>query len=439
MAKPPLFDDALNAAQSLRPGHTAGRVEKVDPLLVKAHLPHATMGELVLLGPARGTARLKAEVVAVRDDKVLLAPLGSTQGISREWEAHPTGAPMAVTLSESLLGRVIDGLGEPMDDGGPIPGGEDRPLIAPPPHPLKRRPITEPFVTGVRAIDTLLTLGKGQRVGLFAGSGVGKSTLMGMIAREARADVIVVCLVGERGREVNEFLTDSLGPEGLERSVVVVSTSDSPALVRAKAPLTATAVAEYFRDRGLDVLLFIDSLTRFSRDEREIALSLGEPPARRGFPPSVFARLPALLERAGNGEQGSITAIYTVLVEGGDMEEPVTDEVRGIVDGHILLSRTLAALGHFPAIDVPGSVSRVMGRVTTAEHRADAAEVKGLIAALEKSRDLLRVGAYEPGGDPQLDRAVQKSTALEAFLCQSLDDTAPFEDHLARLTLLVKA
>ncbi|MBU1239206.1 FliI/YscN family ATPase, partial [Myxococcota bacterium] len=321
----------------------------------------------------------------------------------------------------------------PMDDKAPLEKGVSRSLWATPPHPLRRRPISQPFVTGIRAIDTLMTLGKGQRVGLFAGSGVGKSTLMGMIARKAQADVIVVCLVGERGREVQEFISDSLGPEGLAKSVLVVSTSDSPALVRAKAPATATAIAEHYRDQGLDVLLFIDSLTRFARAEREIALSLGEPPARRGFPPSVFARLPALLERAGNGEKGSITAIYTVLVEGGDMEEPVTDEVRGIVDGHIMLSRTLASLGHFPAIDIPGSVSRVMGKVTTPEHNNRAREVKGLISALEKSRDLLRVGAYEPGGDPQLDRAVTLMNDLNAFLCQSGSDSPSFDENLERL------
>ncbi len=344
-----------------------------------------------------------------------------------------TGAPLSVAAGQALLGRVVDGLGRAVD-GKPLPAGlETVPIDRSPPPALGRRPVAEPLATGVRAIDGLLTVGVGQRVGLFAGSGVGKSTLLGAIARGTSADVVVVALVGERGREVGEFIEHSLGAEGLARSVLVIATSDAPALERLRAAQTATAIAEHFRDQGKSVMLLVDSITRFARAQREVGLAAGEPPARRGYPPSVFAMLPRLLERSGQGERGSITAIYTVLVEGGDMDEPIADEVRGILDGHIVLDRRIAARGHYPAIDVTVSLSRVMDGVVPKDHVAAARSVRGLIAAFEEKRDLIALGAYAKGSDARVDRAIAAQSAITSLLCQDAHQAEPFADTVKQL------
>ena len=321
----------------------------------------------------------------------------------------------------------MDGLGRPIDGGPPVSEAMKRAVDAPAPPALGRRPINQALSTGVRVIDGLLTLGEGQRVGLFAGSGVGKSTLLGAIARGTSADAVVVALVGERGREVGEFLTDTLGEQGRRKSVVVVSTSDAPALERLRAAQSATAIAEFFRDEGMRVMLLVDSVTRFARAQREVGLAAGEPPARRGYPPSVFAMLPRLLERSGQAATGSITAIYTVLVEGGDMDEPIADEVRGILDGHIVLDRALGSRGHYPAVDVLQSLSRVMGRVVSREHAMAAAKMRSLLAAYESKRDLILLGAYTRGADPQVDEAIRKLGRIEDFLRQNADEVEAFD------------
>jgi type III secretion protein N (ATPase) len=344
------------------------------------------------------------------------------------------GGPLAIRVGEALLGRILDGLGAPIDGRGLPDGLEEWAVDRPAPAPLARRRIARPLPLGVRALDALATVGEGQRLGLFAGAGVGKSTLLGQIARNTRAGLSVICLVGERGREVREFVEDALGPEGLARSVVVAATSDAPALVRLKAAHVATAIAEWFAERGHDVLLMLDSLTRYARAQREVGLAAGEPPARQGYPPSVFAALPRLLERAGNRERGGITALYTVLVAGGDLEEPVADEVRGLLDGHVVLDRRIAERGRFPAVDPLSSLSRVMPAVTTDAHRAAATRLRALLAAVERVRDLLAVGAYRRGGDPEADVALERLPAIEAFLAQGAHERESWEDTLARLT-----
>ncbi|MGE3633858.1 MAG: FliI/YscN family ATPase, partial [Sandaracinaceae bacterium] len=363
-------------------------------------------------------------------------PLGDPRGTGPDDVVTRSAAPASVPVSDAILGRVIDALGAPID-GGPDIVGDPQPIVRAAPAPMRRPRIDTAMVTGVRAIDGLLTLGHGQRIGLFAGSGVGKSTLLGRIARRADADVIVVGLVGERGREVAELIEDSLGEEGLARAVVVVATSDEPALLRVRAAWTATAIAEHFRDRGQRVLLLLDSVTRFARAAREVGLAAGEPPTRRGYPPSVFAELPRLVERAGRADTGTITAIYTVLVEGGDLDEPVADEVRGVLDGHIVLSRALAARGRWPAIDPLASLSRVMDRVTDEAHRAAARAVRQHIATYEAKRDLVLLGAYERGSDPALDAALARVDAIEAFLRQEPDEASSLDDATARLAALV--
>ncbi|MCK5798960.1 MAG: FliI/YscN family ATPase, partial [Deltaproteobacteria bacterium] len=363
-------------------------------------------------------------------------PLGDPAGVGPDSLAE-AGGQATLRVGHALLGRVLDGLGRPLD-GRPLPQGslEPWPLERAAPDPLSRPRIRHPLQLGVRALDGLLTAGEGQRIGLFAGSGVGKSTLLGQIARQTNADICVVCLVGERGREVREFIEESLGDEGLARSVVVCATSDAPPLVRLKSARVATSVAEYFRAAGQRVLLLMDSVTRYARALREVGLAAGEPPARRGYPPSVFAALPRLLERTGTSPEGSITAIYTVLVEGGDMEEPIADEVRGILDGHVVLTREQAHRGHWPAIDVLQSLSRVMGEVTTAEHRAAAAKLRELLAAYERRRDLIALGAYERGSEPITDRAVDLMPRFEAFLRQRPDEESTFDDTVAALRRL---
>jgi len=429
--------DALRAelarTAALRP---VGRVVAATGVLLRIVLPGARVGDLVRV--RRPAGDLTAEIVGFQGAEALALPLGELAGVGPDDAVEATGGRFAVAVGPALIGRVLDGLGRPVD-GLPAPvATRTAPVDRDPPPALARRPVHEPLVTGVRSIDALLTLGVGQRVGLFAGSGVGKSTLLGSIARGATADVVVVALVGERGREVSEFLEHSLGPEGRNRAVVVVATSDAPPIERLRAAQVATAVAESFRDEGKNVLLLLDSVTRVARAQREIGLSAGEPPARRGYPPSVFALLPRLLERSGQGERGSITAIYTVLVEGGDMDEPVADEVRGILDGHIVLDRAIAARAHYPAIDVTRSISRVMDQVVSPEHARAAKQLKSLVAAYEEKRDLVTLGAYAVGSDARVDRAIRALPEIEQLLCQEARDVAPFAKTLASLRELAR-
>jgi ATP synthase in type III secretion protein N len=411
-----------------------GRVLGVTGLSLRFVLPGVRVGDVVTVR-RRGDA-LSCEVVGFDRGEAIGMPLGALAGVGPDDEVEATGGPLQVRASRALLGRVLDGLGRPLD-GGPAIDGVLVPVDRDPPAALARRPVARPLATGVRVLDGLLTLGEGQRVGLFAGSGVGKSTLLGTLARGADADVVVVALVGERGREVGEFLERSLGAEGRSRSVVVVATSDVAALERLRAAQVATAYAEYFRDEGLRVLLLVDSITRFARAQREVGLAAGEPPARRGYPPSVFAMLPRLLERAGQGARGSVTAIYTVLVEGGDMDEPIADEVRGILDGHVVLDRGIAARGRYPAVDVTVSLSRVMDTVVAPEHRDAARRLRTLVATYEAKRDLVTLGAYTKGSDKELDEAIARMPRIEAFLRQDAGDRSPLSATVLGLTAAV--
>jgi type III secretion protein N (ATPase) len=424
---------ALARLDSAAPRREAGRVTEVTGLVVRASVPGVRVGEIVTLDGSG----LEAEVVGFRGDEAVLMPLGEAAGIGPDSLVTATGRPLSISVSDGLLGRVLDGLGRPIDGGGPIAGALPWPVDRPAPDPLARRRVTRPLALGVRALDGLLTVGEGQRVGLFAGSGVGKSTLMGQIARQTEADVNVIALVGERGREVVDFLEESLGEAGRKRSVVVCATSDTPSLVRLKSAFVATAIAEYFREQGKRVLFMLDSVTRVARAQREVGLAAGEPPARQGYPPSVFALLPRLLERTGNDARGSITALYTVLVAGGDMEEPIADEVRGILDGHVILSREIAARNQWPAVDVLPSLSRLMSAVADPAHRAAAGRLRELMAAYERQRDLILLGAYQRGADPVTDEAVARIDAINTFLRQRTDEAAPFEETRARLLKLV--
>ncbi|MDE3155566.1 MAG: FliI/YscN family ATPase [Acidobacteriota bacterium] len=427
----------LDRLEHADPMPLSGHVVRTVGLVVESRGPRARVGELCeLLGP-NGEPPVPVEVVGFRDGNVLSIPLGGTAGIRPGDRIVARSARTAVTVGERLLGRVIDGLGRPLDGRGPIIGTAEYPLHPTPMNPLEREAIVAPLGTGVRAIDAMLTCGRGQRLGLFGGSGVGKSTLLGMMARATGADVAVIGLVGERGREVRSFIEHDLGPRGLERSVVVVSTSDNPPLVRLRAAYAATAIAEYLRDQGKQVLLLMDSVTRFAMAQREVGLAAGEPPTAKGYPPSVFALLPSLLERAGNVRgRGSITALYTVLVEGDDTNEPVADHVRAILDGHIVLSRDLAARNHYPAIDILQSVSRTMPDVTEVQHRLKAAAVRDWLATLRDSEDLLSVGAYVPGHNTKLDTALAKREAVEAFLTQPADQSTAYADALEALQAL---
>ena len=413
-----------------------GQVMRVVGLLVESQGPPAGIGEVCEVRTERGRP-VPVEVVGFRDGRLLSVPLSETAGIRPGDRLVSSGRLPAIPVGDSLLGRVIDGFGHPLDGKGPIGPAVMAPLTPPALNPLDRDAVSIPIGTGVRAIDALLTCGRGQRVGVFGGSGVGKSTLLGMMARGTEADVVVLCLVGERGREVRSFLEHDLGPRGLERSVVVVSTSDNPALGRLRAAYAATAIAEAFRDAGRHVLLMMDSVTRFAMAQREVGLAAGEPPTAKGYPPSVFARLPGLLERAGALRgKGSITAFYTVLVEGDDQNEPVADAVRAILDGHIVLSRDLASRNHYPAIDILHSVSRTMPDVTTPDHRARAGAVREILATLRDNDDLVSVGAYVPGTNPSIDLALARRDAVNRFLCQSADTGVRLADALSGLNSL---
>jgi FliI/YscN family ATPase len=419
------------------PAPCFGHVTRVVGLVVESEGPRAKVGEVCELRRAARADALPIEVVGFRDGRLLSVPLGDTAGIRPGDRIVARGGAVSIPAGDALLGRVIDGLGRPLDGLGPIDAPYRAPLKPPAMNPLDRDPVVAPIGTGVRAIDALLTCGRGQRVGLFGGSGVGKSTLLGMMARGTAADVVVLALVGERGREVRSFLENDLGRAGLARSVVVVSTSDSPPLVRLRAAYGATALAEYFRDRGRHVLLMMDSVTRFAMAQREVGLAAGEPPTTRGYTPSVFAALPRLVERLGPSPAGSITGFYTVLTEGDDVADPVAEAARSLLDGHVQLDRELAERGHFPAIDVLRSVSRVALDVMSPAHVAAARALREHIAVLHESRDLLAVGAYRPGANPRLDAALALRDAIAAFLRQGIDEPAPFDGTLRALTALV--
>ena len=413
-----------------------GRVTRVAGLAVEAAVVGAHLGDRVDI-TSPGRPPLLAEVVGFREERVVLLPLGEPVGLGLDSEVVVGRAPLTIRVGDGLVGRILDGLGRPID-GGPAPEGlEEWPVDRPAPPPLSRRPVRSPLPLGIRVLDALATAGEGQRLGLFAGSGVGKSTLLGQIARGAQAERIVLCLVGERGREVREFVEGALGVEGLARAVLVVATCDAPALVRLRAAHVATAIAEWFAAQGRRVLFMIDSITRYARALREAGLAAGEPPARQGYPPSVFSALPRLLERGGNGACGSITAVHTVLVAGGDLDEPIADEVRATLDGHVVLDRRLAAAGRYPAVDVLQSLSRVMPAVASPEHGAAASRLRALLAAHERVRDLVALGAYRSGSDPEADRALARLPEIEAFLRQGVEERVAFEETVARLQELV--
>ena len=414
-----------------------GRVQQVVGLTVETQGPPTFLGEACRLKPLRGNT-IDVEVVGFRDGRVLLMPLGDMEGVGPGTEVVASGKRLEVGVGHGLLGRVLDGLGRPMDGKGPIAAEAYYPLLASPPNPLTRQRILSPLSLGVKALDAMLTCGKGQRMGIFAGSGVGKSTLLGMIAKNTSADVNVIGLIGERGREVRDFLERDLGEEGLARSVVVVATSDQPALVRLKGAMVATAIAEFFRDQGSDVILMMDSVTRFAIAQREVGLAIGEPPTTRGYTPSVFALLPRLLERSGTSYRGSITGLYTVLVEGDDMNEPVADAVRGILDGHIVLSRTLAHENHYPAIDVLASVSRLMKELAGEDHQESAAKIRELMATYRNSQDLINIGAYVEGSNPQIDQAIRMNRRIREFLRQGVSEASNLESAVNELIALME-
>jgi flagellum-specific ATP synthase len=428
------IEQALLAA---RPRCT-GTVTRVVGLNMEVTGIDAAIGDAVLIdAPGQPDDTLIAEVVALHDDIVVCMPFGDLRGVRAGSEAEATGRPPTIRVGAELLGRVVDGLGRPLDGGPPLLNLAEVTVDGAAPHPLKRARVDRPLPLGVRALDTLVPCGAGQRMGIFAGSGVGKSSVLSMIARGTSADVSVLALIGERGREVREFIETDLGPEGLARSVVVVSTSDEPALVRLRAAFCATRIAEWFRDDGRDVVLMMDSLTRFAMAQREVGLSAGEPPATRGYPPSVFALLRRLLERAGQAEVGSITGLYTVLVEGDDMNEPIADAARSILDGHVVLSRRLATAGHFPSIDVLESISRVVGSVTSVEQRQAAVMLRSLLAAHRDAKDLIEIGAYVTGTNPMVDTAVALKDRIDAFLRQDIHEVSGATDAWAALQQLM--
>ncbi|MDR2051346.1 MAG: type III secretion system ATPase SctN [Deltaproteobacteria bacterium] len=407
-----------------------GRVENVVGTIIRAVLPNIKLGELCILRNPWEKWECLAEVVGFQQQYALLTPFGSIQGISHSTEVISTGGIHSVGVGEALLGRVLNGLGNPLDGGPPLETETRYPVYADPPNPMLRRIIDRPLSMGLRAVDGLLTCGEGQRLGIFAAAGGGKSTLLSCLVKGTEAEITVLALIGERGREVREFIERDLGPEGMKKSVVVVSTSDRSAMERLKAAYVATAVAEYFRDQGRKVLLLMDSVTRFGRALREIGLAAGEPPTRRGFPPSVFSSLPLLMERAGNSDKGSITALYTVLVEGDDMTEPIADETRSILDGHIVLSRKLASSGHYPAIDILASISRVMSSIVSSEHKKMAEQMRKILAKYAEMELLVQIGEYKKGSDSAADDALARIGRVNAFLKQGTDERSPFEQTM---------
>ncbi|PIS02088.1 MAG: flagellum-specific ATP synthase FliI [Chlamydiae bacterium CG10_big_fil_rev_8_21_14_0_10_42_34] len=438
MDLPPSFDKLMNHLEDVELTTVHGRITEVIGMLIRAVVPQVKMGEVCLI-KREGVDPLAAEVVGFTKDEVILSPLGDMSGIGPSSEVIPMRMPMHIKVGPGLLGRVLNGLGQPLDEDtmGPLIDVEESyPVINTPPDPLKRGMVDKPLSVGVRSIDGALTCGKGQRVGIFAAAGVGKSTLLGMIARNAVADVNVISLIGERGREVREFLINDLGEEGMKRSVIIVSTSDQAAQMRINAAYVGTAIAEYFRDQGKSVILMMDSVTRFARALREIGLAAGEPPARAGYTPSVFAILPRLLERSGNSEKGSITAFYTILVAGDDLNEPVADEVRSILDGHIILSSDLARQYHYPAIDILASVSRVLTQINDRQHVELIGKVREVLANYKKNELLIRIGEYKPGSDKNADFALKYIDKVNRYLKQQVDEKCTFEDSLRQLKAL---
>lgn len=430
-----IFKEKLvTAISSTKTIKKSGHITRVIGLVVESDGPKAPIGELCEIIDKQGNVLCKSEIVGFKDEtKILSMVLGDLQNILPGMEIVATGHSLNIGVGENYLGRIINGIGEPIDGKQDIINSQVRSIYSQPPNPIFRTRITEPISTGVRALDGILTIGKGQRMGIFSGSGVGKSTLLGMIARNTSADVNVICLIGERGREVREFLERDLGEEGLKRSVVVIATSDAAPLVRVKAPLVATTIAEYFRDQGLDVMLMMDSITRLAMAQREVGLTIGEPPTSKGYTPSVFSFLQKTMERAGTSNIGSITALYTVLVEADDMNEPIADAARGILDGHIVLSRKLASLGHYPAIDILESISRVRNDIISKEHLKAAKQLSELLASYRLAEDLISVGAYRKGTNPTTDRAIALMDKINAFLRQSTDEKIEFNDVIEKL------
>lgn len=421
----------------INPVAKIGRVVEIIGLIIEADGPESSIGDLCHIVSDSGEV-IWAEVVGFRQDRILLMPLGSIEGLKAGAKVINTGSDMKVKVSDSLLGRVLDGLGNPIDSLGEISAEKYYSTGAKLINPLKRKPIDEPLSLGIRAVDSLITIGKGQRMGIFAGSGVGKSTTLAMMAKNTSADINVIALIGERGREVREFVEQTMGAEGMKRSVVVVATSEQPSLVKIKAAFVACAIAEYFRDKGKDVLFMLDSVTRIALAQREVGLAVGEPPATRGYTPSVFALMPKFLERAGSNEFGTITGLYTVLVEGDDFNEPVSDTARSILDGHIMLSRSLAHKNHYPAIDVLQSISRVMNNVVTPEHKEAAGKIRSLLASYAKNEDLINIGAYQKGSDPMTDKAISLIERINNYLTQATDEKTSYEVSVNELIKLAQ-
>lgn len=415
-----------------------GKIENIVGMSIEASGGRGAIGDICRIYSAESNSQVLAEVVGFKSDRMLLMPYQNMNGLAPGSFVRNTGRRLRLQVGDFLRGRIINAMGKPIDGLEPFPEGDSYYVDSPYINPLTRPPIRERVDFGVRAIDSTLTIGKGQRIGIFAGSGVGKSTLMGMIAKNVKTDINVIALVGERGREVLEFVQKDLGEEGMRRSVLVVATSDQPAMLRMKCPSVATAIAEYFRDQGKDVLLMMDSLTRFAMAQREIGLAVGEPPVARGYTPSIYAELPKLLERSGNFERGSITGVYTVLVEGDDTNEPIADTVRGILDGHIVLSRKLANANHFPAIDVSASISRLMVEIVSPKHRELASKLRDILSVYEKNEDLLSIGAYKAGTNPRLDYAISKIDQVNAFLMQGINESFSYDESLHQLESILQ-
>ena len=433
-----MFREMIPLVRSAETMSRTGKIENIVGMSIEASGGRAAIGDICRIYSNESGGQVPAEVVGFKNDHILLMPYANMSGISAGNFVRNTGKRLTLPVGPFLRGRVINALGQPIDGLEPFERGDSFPIDSSYINPMTRPPIRERMEFGVKAIDSLLTIGKGQRIGIFAGSGVGKSTLMGMIAKNVKADINVIALVGERGREVLEFMQKDLGEEGMRRSILVVATSDQPAMLRMKCPSVATSIAEYFRDQGYDVLLMMDSLTRFAMAQREIGLAIGEPPVARGYTPSMYAEMPKLLERSGNFERGSITGVYTVLVEGDDTNEPIADTVRGILDGHIVLSRQLANSNHFPAIDVGASISRLMVEIVPEEHRQLAGRLRDVLSVYEKNADLVSIGAYKAGTNPRLDHALKKIDAINQFLCQGIDEAFSYEESLKEMRRILE-
>ena len=433
-----MFGQMIQQLQNADTFSLTGRIENIVGMSIEASGGNAAVGDICRIYNGETGDQVTAEVVGFKNDRILLMPYSDMSGISAGNFVRNTGTQLALPMGPFLRGRIINALGQPIDGGPPFPSGSTHCVDGKYINPMTRPAITERMEFGIKAIDGLLTIGKGQRIGIFAGSGVGKSTLMGMIAKNVKADINVIALVGERGREVLDFVRKDLGEEGMARSILVVATSDQPAMLRKKCPSVATGIAEYFRDQGCDVLLMMDSLTRFAMAQREIGLAVGEPPVARGYTPSIYAELPKLLERSGNFEKGSITGVYTVLVEGDDTNEPIADTVRGILDGHIVLSRRLAAANHYPAIDVGASISRLMADIVPMEDRRAAGRVRDIMSVYEKSTDLVSIGAYKAGTNPKLDYALSKIDAIDDFLKQGVDEAFTYDETMQQMKKILQ-